>query len=126
MSLSYTLTVPARDKAIHLWEQTSPLCFDREETLCLMHGTVISTPELYLMAMPCHSTDTDDNILTHAHTRRPRQLPLPDTLHIVHAYGNLRLFSTYFHASPWFLPIRWLAFQRRGWTLKRYPIDRIL
>lgn len=115
-----------RTRAIHLWEQNSPLCFDREETLCLMHGIVVSTPHLYLIAMPCHSTMDDYAILHHHHTRQPRQLLTPDMLHIVHAVGTLAEFTNYLSASPYRTQFQFLAYQRRDYTLRRRPLSKIL
>jgi hypothetical protein len=102
-----------RSTAIRIWELHSTLCFDREETLCLMHGIVISLPHLYIMAMPVHSSMSDQQIYDNAHTRHPRQLSKPDMLHIVHAVGRLSDFRALYHSSP-ALQFPLICYHKRG------------
>lgn len=135
----------ARRHAIQLWEEQSTLCFDREETLCLMHGIVIATPDIYLMALPVHSTMTDDQIYRNTHLRDfParvkrdlsavalakedtclfRHLSPPDMLHIVHCVGSLTAFSAIFRESAACQSITHLCYHRRR-HLMRVPIYKI-
>lgn len=127
----------ARRHAIQLWEEQSTLCFDREETLCLMHGIVIATPDLYLMALPVHSTMTDDQIYRNTHLRDLsfvalakkdtclfRHLSPPDMLHIVHCVGSLTAFSAIFRESAACQSITHLCYHRRR-HLMRAPIHKI-
>lgn len=117
----------ARRHAIKLWEEQSTLCFDREETLCLMHGIVIATPDLYLMALPVHSTMTDDQIYRNDHLRNTclfRHLSPPDMLHIVHGVGSLTAFSAIFRESAACQSITHLCYHRRR-HLMRVPIHKI-
>lgn len=142
----------ARRHAIALWEEQSTLCFDREETLCLMHGIVIATPDLYLMALPVHSTMTDDQIYRNTHLRHMfagasspagansedcppepwrrwntclfRHLSPPDMLHIVHCVGSLTAFSAIFRESAACQSITHLCYHRRR-HLMRVPIHKI-
>jgi hypothetical protein len=129
-----------RTHALTLWEQHSSLCFDREETLCLMHGIVISLPHLYLMAIPVYTHMTDDQIYANAHLRNPlitdhfplttshpvhpRPLPQPDMLHIVHAVGRLADFRTLYIITP-ALQYRYLCFHRWRGPFRRIPTHKI-
>jgi len=116
----------ARRNAIAVWERESSLCFDREETLCLMHGIVISTPDLYLMAMPVWSQMTDQQIYDNAHLRtcHPRQLSAwgaPDMLHILLAYGTYENLRHHFRTMP-ALQFPFVCYGRR--YFKRIPTKR--
>lgn len=111
-----------RQQTIDLWQAITPYPFAADEWLCLTHGLIISAPDCYAMAMPCHSCMTDDEIIHHQHhTRRPCQLPsIPDTLHIVCLTGHSQIYAHYLK------PYRYIAFQRYGGRLRRYPTSRFI
>ena len=107
-----------RSHAHHLFSHHSPY-FDRIESYCLLYGYVIASPTYYIMAMPCRSTDTLEQILDIS-GHLCRMTPDHDAVHIWCAAGDMRAMLTHLEAFP---HIRYLSFQRFGRTHKHHILD---
>ena len=118
-----------RQKAISLWNTHSQSCFDREESLCLMHGFVHASAELYVMAMPYHSSMSMQDLYGNRHlyhpTCHPCHLSKADSLHIVMAVGSMQRFAALYRATPSLQRYRFFGFHRWQGSFQLVTPDHI-
>ena len=110
-----------REIARRAWEADCTASFDRAEMLCLLAGTVISTPNSYVMAaffpLGTHHHILTDNSRQHRHMTTNGPL-----CHVWLAAGNLKSLLRLLDDFP---TITHISFQKRGYEIITIPIRRI-
>jgi len=82
----------------------------------LQHGTVISTPEVFLMLRPVRFADAD--VVHLSLTATPGNC---DALHLWMAAGNLRALLRESHRFPM---AKWITFTRRDGRMRRWRLEK--
>jgi hypothetical protein len=110
-----------RESARRAWESDCTASFDRAEMLCLLHGTVISTPRLYIMAA-FFPLNTPHHILTSISRQHRHMTTTGPLCHVWLAAGKLPELLALLADFPC---ISHISFQKRGYEIITLPIHRL-
>jgi hypothetical protein len=110
-----------REIARRAWESNCTASFDRAEMLCLLHGTVISTTQLYIMAA-FFPLNTPHHILTSISRQHRHMTSTGPLCHVWLASGKLPELLALLADFPC---ISHISYQKRGYEIINLPIHRL-